>query len=131
MTPTLEEAALGLVGTPFRLHGRDPARGLDCVGLIAEALRRAGHRPIAPEGYRLRTLSLEPWLALAGASGLEPVANGGNVILARIHALQPHLAVLVPGGLVHAHAGIGRVTFLPGDPPWPIERRWRLAKPET
>lgn len=127
----LAEAALDLVGVPFRLHGRDPASGLDCVGLVTEALRRAGHCPAAPQGYRLRMLSVEPWLALAAASGLEPVTLGGDVILARIHALQPHLAVLVPGGLVHAHAGLRRVAFLPGPPPWPVERRWQLIQPET
>ena len=28
----LAEAAAALVGSRFRLHGRDPATGLDCIG---------------------------------------------------------------------------------------------------
>ena len=51
MSGALAEAALGLLGVPFRLHGRDPATGLDCVGLVAEALRRAGRRPDASPGH--------------------------------------------------------------------------------
>ncbi len=39
MNADLAAAALNLIGTPFRLHGRDPATGLDCVGLVAEAMR--------------------------------------------------------------------------------------------
>ena len=31
-------AARALVGVPFRLQGRDPALGLDCVGLVGAAL---------------------------------------------------------------------------------------------
>ena len=50
----LARAALGLKGAPFRLHGRDPATGLDCIGLFAVAMARAG-RPVAlPNGYALR-----------------------------------------------------------------------------
>lgn len=126
----LAEAAIRLVGTPFRLHGRNPATGLDCVGLVAEALRQTGTRPYAPEGYRLRNLSIARWLAHAPASGLTPVDEDGDVILARVHPLQPHLAILVPGGFVHAHAGLRRVTFCAGPAPWPIERRWRHCNPE-
>ncbi len=36
------EAAESLVGIRFRLFGRDPAYGLDCVGLVAAALARSG-----------------------------------------------------------------------------------------
>ncbi|WP_338467038.1 peptidoglycan endopeptidase [Novosphingobium sp. ZN18A2] len=131
MNPALAEAALGLVGTPFRLHGRDPSIGLDCVGLVGEAMRRAGFDPSLPEGYRLRVQSVARWLRLAATSGLVPVARDGDVILLRTHPLQPHLAVIVPGGIVHAHAGLGRTTFLPGPIPWPVERRWRAAPAET
>jgi murein DD-endopeptidase / murein LD-carboxypeptidase len=30
------------------------------------------------------------------------------------------------GGLVHAHAGLGKVVVTPAPLPWPIERHWRL-----
>ena len=37
-------AARALVGVPFRLQGRDPALGLDCVGLVGAAMRAAARR---------------------------------------------------------------------------------------
>lgn len=46
--------ARALVGVPFRLHGRRAEHGLDCVGLVALAFRRAGHRGVTPEHYALR-----------------------------------------------------------------------------
>jgi cell wall-associated NlpC family hydrolase len=51
-------AALALVGTPFRLHGRDPLTGLDCVGLAACALTMAGLTTQPPRRYALRNASI-------------------------------------------------------------------------
>lgn len=127
MSGALAEAALGLLGVPFRLHGRDPATGLDCVGLVAEALRRAGRRPDPPEGYAVRSTSVARFLRCAAASGLTECAEEGDIVLCRVGAVQSHLAVRVPGGFVHAHASLGRVTFLPGPLPWPVSLQWRLA----
>lgn len=128
MNPALAEAALELVGVPFRLHGRDPATGLDCVGLVAEALRRCGRSVTPPHGYAMRALDVTPLLSLASRSGLVEVEQDGAVILARVHALQPHLLIAVSGGFVHAHAGLGRVTVLPQPLPWRVIRLWNLAE---
>ena len=38
MSAKLAAAALTLVGSPWRLHGRNPATGLDCIGLLGAAL---------------------------------------------------------------------------------------------
>ena len=40
-------AARALVGVPFRLQGRDPVLGLDCVGLVGAAMRAAGYAPVS------------------------------------------------------------------------------------
>lgn len=127
MNPKLAAAALSLLGVSFRLHGRDPQTGLDCVGLVGEAMRRAGYSPALPQGYSLRSTSVEPLLGFADASGLERVTHGGEIWLARVHSLQVHLMVAAPGGVVHAHAGLRRVTFLPDPLPWPIAVRWQVA----
>lgn len=126
MRTDLARAALELVGTPFRLHGRDPATGLDCVGLVGAAIARSGREVIAPAGYSMRSLEVTPWLRFAATNGLVETETDGDVILSAVHCLQPHLLVVVPGGHIHAHAGLGRVTFLPGPLPWPVLRRWRL-----
>lgn len=127
MNPRLATAALDLIGVPFRLHGRNPATGLDCVGLVAASMERAGYRPIAPQGYALRALTVRPLLEFATASGLESAKEGGDVWLAQVHSLQFHLLIAACGGAVHAHAGLGRVVFLPDPMTWPIVMRWRLA----
>ena len=126
----LAAAAETLVGTPFRLHGRDPASGLDCVGLIAVALERCGRRVHAPSGYRLRQLDPTALLPTVEANGLVSI-NGsletGDVALLRPGPAQWHLAVATEGGFIEAHAGLGRVVLTPFPSPAPIVRRWRLT----
>ena len=128
MNPALAAAAASLQGVRFRLHGRDPLTGLDCVGLVAEAMRRAGTEPVVPDGYRLRNHSVTSLLPFVAANRLEPVdtADAADLLLVMVSPVQPHLLICAPGGFVHAHAGIGRVTFLPGTAPWQIAGCWRL-----
>ncbi|MFA9200910.1 MAG: NlpC/P60 family protein [Cypionkella sp.] len=127
----LAEAAEALVGAPFRLHGRDPASGLDCVGVIAAALAACGRAVPAPHGYGLRNRSIAPWLMLAERAGLAETAAPlapGDAVLARPGPGQHHLLIALAGGrFVHAHAGLRRVVVQPGPLPWPELRRWRLA----
>ena len=125
-------AAAGLRGAPFRLHGRDPATGLDCVGLVAVALEHCGRAVVAPEGYALRALSVAPLLGFAERNGfarcnhLAPSENG-DLILLRLSEIQAHLAIaVVGGGFVHAHAGLGKVVIESGALPGAVIARWRL-----
>nr|WP_218035919.1 peptidoglycan endopeptidase [Sphingobium sp. 15-1] len=115
-------AARALVGVRFRLHGRVSERGLDCVGLAALVLGRA-----APEGYGLRSgderLAAD-WLRAAGLRRVE-AGRAGDLVLVRPGPLQLHLMIVVPGGHVHAHAGVGRVVEMPGESPWPVLGYWR------
>jgi hypothetical protein len=127
MNGRLGRAALELVGVPFRLHGRDPAVGLDCVGVVAQALRRIGCLTFVPEGYTLRGTAISPFISCAEQSGLEPTDADGDVILCMVNPVQPHLLVSVNGGFVHAHASLRRVTFMPSPLPWPIAMQWRVA----
>lgn len=126
----LAAAGEGLVGVPFRFHGRDPTHGLDCVGVIAEALRRCGRVPVMPHGYGLRLLDIAPLFRFATASGLRDATDAiapGDVLLAHLHGLQPHLLLAASGGaLIHAHAGIGKVIRQAGPMPWPVAGHWRL-----
>ncbi|HEY6815218.1 MAG TPA: NlpC/P60 family protein [Croceibacterium sp.] len=126
----LAAAAERLIGTPFRLHGRDPARGLDCVGLVAAALAEAGRPVRAPTGYWLRQSRLDGLLDAATHAGLGAAAGAvtpGDVLLVRPGPAQHHLVVAgMAGGFVHAHAGLGRVVLTPAPLAWPIVRHWRL-----
>ena len=122
--------AEGLVGVPFRLHGRDARIGLDCVGLVATALQRAGIECAVPHGYTLRHLDIAAMLGCAEDAGFhetgEPMARG-DLLLVRPGPAQHHLCIAVAKNrFVHAHAGIGRVVEHGGLADWPVLRRWRL-----
>lgn len=126
MTPDdFAAAAAALLGAPFRLGGRDPATGVDCVGLVAGALGVDG-----PQGYALRNSCIARHLAFVERAGFvptrEPLAPG-DLILAIPGPAQHHLLVALGAAqFVHAHAGLRRVVIHSGSLPWPELARWRL-----
>ncbi len=124
----LAAAAAEMIGVPFRLHGRDPATGLDCIGLVVAALTATGTRAVAPVGYSLRNLSVGHWLHFMGRSGLEPAPGPlrtGDVLLIALGHCQHHLAIAEhDGGVIHAHAGLRRVVRQPLDPSWRVSAKW-------
>lgn len=131
----LAEAAEALVGVPFRLHGRDPAHGLDCIGLLGAALTTIGRPAALPTGYPLRLASLQGWLPDATALGFGEAigeVRPGDVALLSLGAAQVHLVIADRDrGHVHAHAGLRRVVRSPGLPAHPQLARWRLSETET
>lgn len=118
------------MGARFRLHGRDPATGLDCVGLAVWALRAGGFEGAAPSGYALRGGDREAVVALIEDLGLVPVAEAwpGDLVLAASGPGQLHLVIMTDGGFVHADAGLRRVVERPGVVPWPVIGCWGLVK---
>lgn len=125
----LAQEALALVGAPFRLHGRSAETGLDCVGVVALAARRAGHWAAVPDRYALRGGLLDEILAWMKAAGLASVdeMRRGDVVLVQAGVRQFHLMVFTGAGFVHAHAGLRRVVEVPGESPWPVLTIWRLV----
>jgi len=121
-------AAREAVGTPFRLQGRDPSAGLDCVGVVALALRAGGHEGPIPSGYDLRCGDAARyrscWAGMSGADG----RRTGDVLLCLAGPRQLHLAIRTAAGFVHADAGLRRVVERPGELPWPLVMAWRLGE---
>ena len=125
-------AALAVVGARYRLHGRDPADGLDCVGLVGHALAAGGWRGVAPTGYALR--GGDPARVLAQLDAALCRGDGGrpgDVLLMSPGPGQLHLAVRTNRGVVHADAGLRRVVERPGPPPWPLIGAWRASEGEN
>lgn len=116
------ELARGAIGARFRLHGRDVAHGLDCVGLAGLA-----YGAQVPRGYALRGGSAERIAAVVCAAGLVRAgdARPGDLVLFRAGAGQLHLGIASEAGVIHADAGLRRVVERPGVPPWPELARWR------
>lgn len=127
-------AASALVGVPFRIHGRDPRFGLDCVGLVACALKAVGVHPITPSGYAMRNASILCHLRCAEASGMvpaDPPIEAGDILLVEPGPAQQHLIVADGrAGFIHAHAGLRKVVRMCGPLPWAVVTAWRL-KPEN
>lgn len=113
-------AARALVGVRFRLHGRDVRHGLDCVGLVAAATGRT-----APTGYGWRSGDDARVAAMLDAVFVRGGDEPGAVMLCRAGPGQLHLAIRVEDGIVHADAGLRRVAWRPGAPPWPVLGFWK------
>lgn len=109
------QAGLALVGTRFRLQGRDTATGLDCVGVVLAAYEAAGVRLSAIDDYGLRGVPIDRALASFSASGLRPVENAdvGSIGLFVLPAGQLHVALTAPARLIHADALLRRVVEAP------------------
>jgi cell wall-associated NlpC family hydrolase len=126
----LARAAEGYVGAAFRLHGRDPVTGLDCVGLVLAAMAAIGQPIRLPLRYGLRNSDPERFLRLAVMAGFTEAAapfEPGDVLVLEPGPAQLHLAIVVLGGVVHAHAGLRRVVRTPFPLCWPVAGQWRLT----
>lgn len=111
-----------MIGARFRLHGRDPATGVDCVGLAAWAFEAE-----VPRDYALRSgdaARVRAFVARLGLSEAEGRATG-DLLLLRSGPGQLHLAIDSGAGIVHADAMLRRVVERPGAIPWAVIGRWR------
>lgn len=126
----LARAAQALVGTRFRLNGRDPATGLDCIGLLAAALAAIGRSAPLPSGYTLKLRNLDRWLPDAAACGFASTTGQiipGDVVLLELGPCQQHLAIAAEAGrFIHAHAGLHRVVEGSGQLPGAVLLHWRM-----
>lgn len=109
----LAEAASRFIGVRFKLHGRDPKVGLDCIGLLACSLEAIGSIPDVPEGYLLRNADHLRWIDCAKHSGLVSVHGQiakGDVLLVQPGPGQQHLLIVdSTTSVIHAHAGLRKV----------------------
>lgn len=129
---SLALAALRLVGTPFRLHGRAPESGLDCIGVIVAALRADGRECELPTGYRLRTgewPSADDWAQRHGFAPMSGPFLAGDVLMTKPGPAQLHLAIVSPdpAHVVEAHASLRKVVLGPLPPLHTITRHWRFG----
>lgn len=126
----LSLAASSFIGVPFRLHGRDPETGLDCVGLLNASLTIIGRSPCPVRGYRLKNASIQHWLDRSERSDFLIVTSSvkaGDVLLSTPGPGQYHLMIAdSTSSFVHAHAGLRRVVRQPLDNSQILHRHWRL-----
>ena len=124
-------AAHGYVGMPFRLRGRDPASGVDCIGLVCCSLAAVDRFVPPVPRYTLRNLSICKFVPLLHEAGFQPTSGSlaaGDLLLLRPSPGQFHLAINGSNDrMIHAHAGLGRVVSTPTPALASITARWRLS----
>jgi murein DD-endopeptidase / murein LD-carboxypeptidase len=121
-------AARAGLGTRFRVQGRLVGVGLDCVGVALLAAEGAGVHlgPVPP--YALGGDHAELLAATLRQLGLRRVRRSRPADLVE-YALAPghrHLALITDRGILHAHAGLGRVVEGPVPDDWPVAAIWAL-----
>jgi murein DD-endopeptidase / murein LD-carboxypeptidase len=121
-------AARAGVGTRFRPQGRNVGLGLDCIGVALLAAAGAGVKlgPVPP--YALsgdHAAALSGALAALGCRRVRR-ARPGDLIEYALAPQHRHLAVISDAGIIHAHAGLGRVVEGPAPADWPVVACWAL-----
>ncbi|AMO72772.1 hypothetical protein [Sphingorhabdus sp. M41] len=129
----MADKAMALCGARFCLHGRDEETGLDCIGLAQKCLLAGDFECDAPNGYSIRggcEQSINKFMAETGFTRFPPESElcEGDIILVRPSPVQWHFLIRAEDGFVHAHAGLGKVVYCPGDSPWPIVAIFRLTE---
>lgn len=125
------ERARGLVGCKFRPQGRDPASGLDCIGLVVAAFGIP--LELVPRDYRLRGRELNRMESETSRFFRRVAAAksaAGDVLLFSPASDQLHLGIWTGEGFIHADARLRRVVETPGIPPWPVLSVFRRLRRE-
>ncbi|MCJ8191783.1 peptidoglycan endopeptidase [Sphingomicrobium aestuariivivum] len=122
--------ARSALGTPFKLQGREPGSGLDCLGLVIHAFRLDGG--IFPQAYGWRQADACDFLAAAARDFfvIDAVfANSGDVLRFSQGLHRHHLAIATCNGVIHADARHRRVIERNGDPGLPLVAVHRFRPP--
>lgn len=127
----IAKRALDLVGVSYKLGGRCPRAGLDCIGVVALALVDHIRPDEVPCDYILRGEYLERISVFFDRADFQSltleILEPGDLLLCQTAPRQLHMAVLTEHGVVHAHAGLRRVVLTPLPLPWPMVGRWCVA----
>jgi len=118
--------ARGCVGARFRPQGRDPATGLDCVGVAVMAFGLPVMRVRKDYGLRGGSRTQIEREMSDYFDRISPAkAGAGDLLLVEPGPEQLHMIILTPGGYLHADARLRRVVEVPGAAPWPVLGAWR------
>lgn len=104
------QRAQSLVGVPFRFQGRDPALGLDCLGVIVCAfdleIEGVPRYRITEGDWELIERELSVWFSRAD----ERLPASNDVLVFRLPR-SFHFGVVSGNHFVHADLGLGRVAL--------------------
>jgi cell wall-associated NlpC family hydrolase len=108
----LAAAARACVGARFRLQGRNPATGLDCIGLVIWSAQRCGLTLPDASDYLLSDTParLDAALLQASLKQIDPRVLAAGDMVRLLSGGQPlHLAIYGDATLIHADARLRKV----------------------
>ena len=117
--------AQSALGARFALNGASIEGGFDCVGLTAFCY---GLDPATlPRRMGLGRAAPTVWHEALAKAGFIPtiIAQIGDLLLLDCGRGRWHLAIAVERGLIHAHAGLGRVVQAATPAPMTLLARYR------
>jgi cell wall-associated NlpC family hydrolase len=103
--PRFVAAARTCLGAQFRLQGRHPKTGLDCIGLIIWSARQCGLTLPDAQDYILtdNPERLDRALLIAPITPIDPADHVAGDFVRLLSSGQPlHLAICGGGTLIHA-----------------------------
>lgn len=125
MTPAARAASL--IGTPFRLQGRQAGVALDCVGLVIEAYQPLHLTECRHYGWRRHELALiEEILSRRFVRVEKAQMRASDLLVLKSGRDRCHFGIAAADGLIHADAVVGRVVCRPWPVALPIIGVWRL-----
>lgn len=125
------------IGVRFRLHGRSLCNGLDCVGLIAHAIKPLIADREIPRHYSLRFDDMSAPIAFFESLDFERIEYKqarsdadfeiGDIVLIAPAATQLHFIIITDGAYIHAHSGLRKIVKVNHPILSPIKSVWRYA----
>ena len=114
-------AARQCLGVRFRLQGRNPATGLDCIGLMLWSASAAGLSIADQNDYVLHDDPGRLDAALAASPFIRAgtgAPQAGDIARFEHAGLALHLGIITPATLIHADARLRRVVEHRLDDDW-------------
>lgn len=115
------------LGVPFRHQGRNPASGLDCIGLAVRVISDLGFSISDITNYErepnpvMMGAAIEPYLSRIDHRNIKP----GCILWMKFIREPMHVAIVTDIGMIHAYGTIGRVVEHSIDSKW--KKRIHLA----
>lgn len=128
----IADRAQEVLGVRFRLHGRSSHNGLDCVGLVAHAIKPIIIDRKIPRHYNLRFDDINAPIAFFEALDFEHIESEqgfliGDIVLIAPAPQQLHFIIITDGGFIHAHSGLRKIVKTNYPILSPVKAAWRYA----
>lgn len=124
------DRAQAAIGVRFRLHGRSIGTGLDCVGLVAHAIKPVIDETKIPFHYKLRFDDINIPIAFFEVHNFDRIESeqgflNGDIAMIAPALQQLHFIIIADDGYIHAHSGLRKIVKTNYPILSPVKAAWR------